>query len=79
MIARNKENKVNHMDKSTFKGTPALDFSLSNGPMLIEGKVFAHNKIMYILSMINSQENFNKQELDFFINSFDFIDKQKSE
>lgn len=74
MLARNKENKLNTMNASTFRGARALDFSLSNGDVLIEGKVFAHDKTMYILSMINKKDSFNKKELDFFINSFDFVD-----
>lgn len=78
MIARNKENKINHLQMGSFRDTPALDFSLNNDTMLIEGKVFAHGNKLYILSMINSKDIFNKKELEFFINSFDFIDDQKN-
>lgn len=74
MMDRNKENQLNEMRMSTFHGSPALDFSLSNGERLIQGKVIAHKKTMYILSMINKKETFNKQELEFFINSFEFVD-----
>lgn len=77
MLARNKENKLNQMKIGNFHGTRALDFSLSNGDILIEGKVFAHKNIMYILSMINKKDSFDRKEFDFFINSFDFFDEGK--
>ena len=76
MLTRNKENKLNEMKKTTFHGLNALDFSFNNENLLIEGKVFAYGKTMYILSMINKKEAFNKKELDFFINSFDFVDEK---
>lgn len=75
MLDRNKENKLNEMKMSTFRNHPALNFSLTNGELLIQGKVFAHKKTMYILSMINNKNAFNKKELDFFINSFDFTEE----
>lgn len=74
ILARNRENKLNEMKSSTFKGAPALDFSYNNENLLIEGKVFAHENTIYILSMIDKKVAFMKKELDFFINSFDFVD-----
>lgn len=83
ILSRNKENKLNEMKMGTFHGANALDFSLSNGDALIEGKVFTHGNTMYVLSMIDKKNSFNRKELDFFINSFDFVDdilpKQKTE
>ena len=74
MMARNKENKLNKMEMGKFREQRAVDFSLTNGDLLIVGKVFSHNNILYILSMINKSSSFNPQELDFFINSFHFSD-----
>lgn len=74
MLARNKDNKLNKMESGKFRNQRAIDFSLSNGDLLIVGKVFAHNNILYILSMINKADSFNPKELDFFSNSFDFND-----
>jgi hypothetical protein len=83
MITRNKDNKINSLKMGSFRGMPALDFSLNNEAMTneamtIEGKVFAHGNKMYILSMIHSKGTFNKKEFDFFINSFDFIDSERN-
>lgn len=78
MLARNKENKLNKMELGKFRDQPAIDFSLTNGDLLIVGKVFSHNDILYILSMINKHSSFNPLELDFFVNSFDFTDNGRS-
>ncbi len=74
MLARNTENKLNNMKVGTYRGLPVLDFSMNNGDLLIEGKILTHNETMYILSMINKKDAFNKSELNYFINSFEFID-----
>jgi hypothetical protein len=82
MLARNKENKLVEMKMGSFLNSPALDFSLSNGDLLIIGKVLARDKTMYILSMINNKDNYNQKELDFFLNSFEIVktaDQHKSE
>lgn len=77
MLARNTENKLNDMKISTFRGHPALDFSMNNGEIWIEGKILTHHEIMYILSMLGKKDSFNKDELNYFINSFQFIDDEQ--
>ena len=79
MLARNKENKLLQMKKSTFHETPAFDFSFSNEDLLIEGKIFAHGNTSYILSMINKKNLFDRREWDFFLNSFDFVDDKQED
>lgn len=79
MLDRNKENKLNEMQMSTFRGVPALNFSFSSGDVLVEGKVFAHQNTIYILSMIKRKDVFNQKELDFFVNSFYFKDEKEKE
>lgn len=74
MLARNKENKLIEMKSSTFHGGPALDFSFNNEDLLVEGKIIARKNTSYILSMINKKNTFNRKELEFFFNSFDFVD-----
>lgn len=83
MLARNKENKLVEMKMGHFLNSPALDFSLSNGELLIIGKVLTRDKTMYILSMINNKDNYDQKELEFFFNSFEIVgedqNKNKSE
>jgi len=73
MLARNKDNKLNKMELNRFREFKALDFSMTNGEIIIAGKVFSHGDTVYVLSMINKSKAYNPQELDFFINSFDVL------
>lgn len=69
MIDRNKDNKLKTMEMGNFRKLKALDFSLTNGDILIIGKVFAQGNTIYILSMVTKDNVYNQQELDFFVNS----------
>jgi hypothetical protein len=73
MLVRNKDNKLNKMELSRFREFKALDFSMTNGEIIIAGKVFSRGETLYVLSMINKSKAFNQQELEFFINSFDVV------
>jgi hypothetical protein len=77
MLERNKENKLKQMKMGVFREKPALDFSLGNKDVLIEGKVMAHDNKIYILSMIGKEDSFDKKNFDFFINSFHFTEEKK--
>lgn len=79
MLTRNSDNKLNSTKVITFRGHPALDFSMSNGEMRIEGRVLTHNEVMYILSMLGKKDSFNQDELNYFINSFDFVENGENE
>lgn len=74
MLERNKENKLINMKMGLLHDNPALDFSIGNKDVLIEGKVLAHDNKVYILSMLGKEGSFDKKEFDFFVNSFDFVD-----
>ena len=73
MLARNKDNQLHAMNFANFRNYKAMDFSLSNGELLIAGKVFIRGNALYILSMINRGDLFDGKELDFFINSFSIL------
>ncbi len=70
MIVRNKANVLKEMNLSQFQNRKSLDFSLLNGEMLVSGKVFAKGNNLYMLSMINRANEFNAEELAYFLNSF---------
>lgn len=78
MLDRNKENKLINMKMGLLHDNPALDFSIGNQDVLIEGKVLAHDNKVYILSMLGKKASFDKKEFDFFVNSFDFVDDLES-
>lgn len=75
MLIRNKENKINSMNMGSLHGDRALDFALDNHDILIKGKVVPHGNKIYIISMVNKQDTFNSKEFEFFINSFNFVNK----
>jgi len=77
MLNRNKNNNLKDMSIGVFRDYKSLDFSLTNGDLLIVGKVFANDDTLYVLSMINQNGAFDKKELDFFENSFEIIGSPK--
>ncbi len=74
MLKRNKDNKIVSMKLGNFRYYKALDFSLANGDLVIEGKVIAHDDSLYVLSMISKNNNYSPQSLAYFVNSFVLID-----
>jgi hypothetical protein len=78
MLARNKDNKLKAMNFNKFRNHKALDFSLTNGELVVAGKVFAQGHTLYVLSMIDKAETFNPKELDFFVNSFDVTEDKNN-
>lgn len=76
MLERNKDNTLNKMTSGSFHGLRALDFSFNKGDILVAGKVFAYGDTIYILSMLNGKDVFDKKELDFFISSFHIIEDE---
>jgi len=79
MQVRNKENQLKEMHASKFDDHKAVDFSLVNGDLLVTGKVFANQNVIYMLNIVNKSEGFHPEELAFFLNSFKIInDSQNS-
>jgi len=73
MLERNQDTKLKTMQMGNFHEFPSLDFSLTNGNVLVVGKVFVHDETVYVLSMANNSEVFNPQDLRFFIDSFEIV------
>lgn len=73
MLTRNKDNKLNSMTPGKFHNVPSLDFSITSGDLLINGKVFSQSNSVYVLSMINNNNSYNPKVMDFFVNSFEMV------
>ena len=71
MLTKNKDNKLRMKEINNFHDIKALDFAIDNNGITIGGKAFIRQNTLYVLSMIVQGDNFNKQEFDFFVNSFD--------
>lgn len=79
MLLRNSDNRLKSMDMNGYRGAKSLDFAMTNGELIIKGKVFAHKNKLYILSMIGHQDMFNPAMLNYFINSFQILNENPKE
>lgn len=77
ILSRNKDNQLRKINFEGDKNSRSLNFVISSGDVNIEGKVFAREDVIYVLSMINRADNFNQSEYEFFVNSFDIQKKDK--
>ena len=83
MISTNPQNELRTMTATTYKGFKALDFAFGNNELTVDVKTFVDGNTLYILSWMVKNQNYNLNEYNFFINSFDLIsgsrDKKKNE
>lgn len=70
MLARNKANQLKSKQFGKMGKYKALDFTLTHEDMFVAGKVFAEGDTLYVLSLLTKADNYKKEDLDFFINSF---------
>lgn len=70
LLATNPDSKVKKMDMGSYREHPAMDFSIENGPVNIDGKAFIMGNTLFLLTSAAKHENYQHQEFDFFINSF---------
>ena len=67
-------NKLKTMTKGKYKEFPAMDFSIENGHVNIDGKAFLVDNKLYLLTTVSQLTNYKKQEFEFFLNSFQLPD-----
>lgn len=75
MVAANPDNKLVDMNKSTFQTMPASDFQIENPQVSVTGKAFIDGKTLYLLTMLSPSKTEDKQEFDYFTNSFKLLKK----
>jgi hypothetical protein len=75
MLSRNKDNKLKITKAGKFNDSDSLDFALENNQVKVAGKAIIHDNILYVLSMADQSADFNNEELTFFINSFQILEK----
>ncbi|MBA3815819.1 MAG: hypothetical protein H0X29_04730 [Parachlamydiaceae bacterium] len=78
MLARNKENKLKKSTIGKFQDSDSLDFELENKEVTVAGKAILHNNILYVLSVADKINEFNVDELNFFMNSFHILDQNST-
>lgn len=70
MIASNPKNQLKDIQVGQFQNQQASTFKIENDLTIVLGKTFVDNKILYLLTAIFDKENFNSEDFDYFINSF---------
>lgn len=70
ILAASPNNKLKIMKMGTYKQYPALDFSIENDQVNIDGKAFLVGNTLYLLTSVAKIINYKKQEFEFFVNSF---------
>lgn len=70
MLASNKDNKLKSLKNSQFEQNPALEFTIENEQVMIDGKTFLVGKTLYLLTTVAKKELYKPKETEIFFNSF---------
>ena len=70
MIARNKNNKLEYLTVDKLDKGMKIHFALFNGEFAVVGKVLAKRDTVYMLTMVDSEKIFDRDELNYFVDSF---------
>lgn len=70
LMTTNPKNKVKKMEKGSYKEYPAMEFSIENDQVNIDGKAFLAGTTLYLLTSAAQLQNYQRPEFDFFVNSF---------
>ncbi|NGX43050.1 MAG: hypothetical protein K940chlam7_01341 [Chlamydiae bacterium] len=71
MMAASPDNELRTMESGKYKGYNSLDFAFGNNELSVDSKTFMVNNTMLVLTRIVKTENYNTNEFNFFINSFE--------
>lgn len=74
MLSSNPKNTLDSKKMDTFHGHKALNFTISNNELHIYTKTFFIGRTIYILTAIAKNEQKNRPDYEFFVNSFDLIE-----
>lgn len=81
ILSNNPKGKIKSMKLGSYREYPAIDFSIENDKINIDGKAFIVGNTLYLLTSAANLENYQKPEFDFFVNSFELseVAQQKDE
>lgn len=71
LAAGTQNSKVKMMEMGKYKDHQAIDFSIENDTVNIDGKAFVVGNTLYILTSVAKKEFYQKPDFDFFVNSFE--------
>lgn len=76
ITAHSPSSKVNKMEMGKYKDFPAMDFSVTNADVNIDGKAFTDGNTLYVLTSVAKSQNYNPAEFDYFVRSFELLTPQ---
>jgi hypothetical protein len=79
MLTASPNTKVKLMQMGQYKEYPAIDFSIENEQVNVDGKAFLVGNTLYLLTTVSKQNDYNRKEFEFFANSFQLMPAGNSE
>lgn len=70
ILANNPNGKIKTMELGSYKEYPAIDFSIENDKVNIDGKAFIVGNTLYLLTSAANMDHYQRSEFDFFLKSF---------
>lgn len=75
MMSSSPKSKLTKMEMGSFKGNPSIEYSFENDQVNVDGKAFIAGNSLYLLTNVAKKGDAQKQEFDYFTNSFQLIKK----
>ncbi|MBA2369411.1 MAG: hypothetical protein H0V82_10375 [Candidatus Protochlamydia sp.] len=75
LVASNTNNRLLETRDGEFKSHPNVDFHMVNKEYDIEGKAFLVGKIMYVLTYVVKNTDYDTNDYQYFLNSFELTTK----
>ncbi len=73
LLNSNPTNELKSSNNDTYENRKALDFTIENKEIVINGKAFMDDQTLYVLTRISKLNQQDKKEFDFFIHSFHLL------
>jgi hypothetical protein len=79
MVASNEQNTLQDFKSGEYLHHPSLEYLMHSDKLAINVMSFMVENVMYVLTRVTTIENFNLDEFNFFINSFELAPNQESQ
>lgn len=76
LLTAKPENVLGKKNDIDWDGMKAIDFQIKQNDVLLVGRIFAKSNRLYVLTITTEKANYNPREFDFFVNSFDLVQKK---
>lgn len=73
LVIANPQNQLKSMKVSIYKLFPTIDFVITGPITTIHGRTFSDGNVIYLLTGIFNNTNYDESEYEYFINSFEWM------